>query len=217
MSVEQSVLDRAHALIERGKVIGASTPQYLDHSGRQMIQECSGWIASATNLIKVIYPDPTSSYQQMAIFALATNGEADKVGKLTAILVALLIDVKAGVVNKVADAVRAEVFDDFLDQAEHYLQGNKTAQAGVIAGVVFEDTIRKACEKRQIPQKGVELEQLISTLVKTGVLIEIKAKRARAAAGVRTKATHAQWDEFGRDDVAAAIKLTRELIDSLLI
>jgi hypothetical protein len=30
---------------------------------------------------------------------------------------------------------------------------------------------------------------------------------------VRTKATHAQWDEFGESDVAATVDITQELIN----
>lgn len=62
----------------------------------------------------------------------------------------------------------------------------------------------------------MKLDQLISDLEKAGHVMAVKAKRARAAAQ-RTKATHAQWDEFEAADVEAAITITRELIDKLLI
>ncbi len=144
------------------------------------------------------------------------GASTDMVGGMVQILRHLLADIDAGVVMRIADAARAEVFDDFLDQSDYYLRGRRIPQAGVIAGVVFEDTIRRICDRFGLDQKGVELEQLISTLVKRGTLTEVKAKRARAAAGVRSKATHAQWDEFGAEDVDAAIRITRELIDGHL-
>lgn len=53
---------------------------------------------------------------------------------------------------------------------------------------------------------------MISRLVQAGTLTQIKAKRARVAAHVRTKATHAQWDEFELEDVITAIDFTEELI-----
>ena len=215
MRVDAQVRTRVSELIERGIVIAGSQPQYADPLGRAMLQECDGWIASAKNLLQVIHPDPLSTYRTQA--TLLHGPATDKVGGMVQILKHLLADVEAGVVMRIADAARAEVFDDFLDQSEYYLRGKKVPQAGVIAGVVFEDTIRRICDRLQIHQKGVDLEQLISLLVKQGTLAEVKAKRARAAAGVRTKATHAQWDEFGPEDVDAAIRLTRELIESLLL
>ena len=45
---------------------------------------------------------------------------------------------------------------------------------------------------------------------------ELKAKRARAAAGLRTSAAHARWDEFELRDVRPVIDLTRELIEKHL-
>jgi hypothetical protein len=44
----------------------------------------------------------------------------------------------------------------------------------------------------------------------------LKAKRARAAAGLRTSAAHARWDEIGLSDVAQVIELTKELIGAHL-
>ena len=86
----------------------------------------------------------------------------------------------------------------------------------MIVGVVFEDSVRRVCRKHSIEERGVSLDTLISELVKQAVLTELKAKRARAAAGVRTKATHAQWDEFAAGDVEAALAFTRELIENQL-
>ena len=135
------------------------------------------------------------------------------VGELADVLAGLLRDADAGLIVSIADQIRAEVFDDFLDHAEHYVQLERKNEAGVIAGVVFEDSIRGMCCKRAIVKKGVKLDALISALANAGTLSPVKAKRARAAADVRTKATHAQWDEFELSDVQAAIVFTRELIE----
>jgi len=48
------------------------------------------------------------------------------------------------------------------------------------------------------------------------VLTALKAKRARAAAGLRTSAAHARWDEIDLGDVAPVIELTKELIGTHL-
>jgi hypothetical protein len=48
--------------------------------------------------------------------------------------------------------------------------------------------------------------------VKKGVLLDTEAKRARAAAGLRTSATHARWDQFGKGDVEACIHFTRDFV-----
>lgn len=119
---------------------------------------------------------------------------------------------EAGLLGSITDQARAETFEDFLDHAEFYvLQGRKN-EAGVIAGVVFEDSLRRVCRKQQIVEKDVKLDQLISQLTNNGTFTAVKAKRARVAAHVRTKASHAQWDEFEMADVQATLAFTHEFI-----
>jgi hypothetical protein len=93
---------------------------------------------------------------------------------------------------------------------------NVKNEAGVIAGVVFEDTIRRIARDENINDKDCKLDFLISSLTSINLLSQIKAKRARVAANVRTKATHAQWDEFDLDDVRVTIEFTEELISTHL-
>jgi hypothetical protein len=57
---------------------------------------------------------------------------------------------------------------------------------------------------------------LITELVRQDVLSDLKAKRARAAAGLRTSAAHARWEEFELNDVKPVIELTRELVEAHL-
>ena len=82
----------------------------------------------------------------------------------------------------------------------------------MIVGVVFEDAIRRVCRKHDIEERGEKLDGLISALTKSNVLSATKAKRARVAAHVRTKATHAQWDEYDEKDLKTAVEFTEELI-----
>jgi hypothetical protein len=187
------------------------TPEGMESSGR-----CQGWLASAMNAIEAASNSRWGAHKTRADNVLLQPDLRERVAAIAAILRALLEDVDAGVFSTIADGARAEVFDEMLDQAEHYLSGGKIAPAGVIAGVVFEDTIRRAADKQQIPQKGASLDALISELARRGLLTDVKAKRARSAAGVRTKATHAQWDEFDQNDVSQTIGTTREMIDNLI-
>jgi hypothetical protein len=77
---------------------------------------------------------------------------------------------------------------------------------------VFEDTIRRICRVLEIAENRVPLEALIAELVKREVMTELKAKRARAAAGLRTSAAHARWEEIQASDVNPVIEFTRELM-----
>ena len=82
----------------------------------------------------------------------------------------------------------------------------------MLAGVVFEDTIRRICRGKGISEKDRNLEDLINDLARQGVINALQSKQAKVAAHVRTKATHAQWDEFDLDGVSNTIQTTRRLL-----
>jgi hypothetical protein len=64
--------------------------------------------------------------------------------------------------------VAAQTFDDLLDHAEEYLKQRRKEPAGVLTGVVFEDTIRKLCRRHNVLETGLKLDLLLSDLVKNG-------------------------------------------------
>jgi hypothetical protein len=182
-------------------------------------QRCKGWIAAANHIVKTICPDVNNAYHaytQKIVDIDAGYCIPGSVGELGEVLKNLYKDIELGLVNKILNQVRAEVFDNFLDHAKEYLKLNVKNEAGVIAGVVFEDTIRRIARDENINDKDCKLDFLISSLTSINLLSQIKAKRARVAANVRTKATHAQWDEFDLDDVRVTIEFTEELISTHL-
>ena len=138
------------------------------------------------------------------------------VGSINSMLKHLIGDIDRGLLSSVAGQARAEVFDDFLDHADAYRRDGKKNEGGAIAGVVSEDTIRRAAQGIGVQEAGRNLDSLISELATRQVLTGVKAKRARAAAHVRTKATHAQWEDFELGDVQSTIAFTRELITDLI-
>jgi hypothetical protein len=107
-------------------------------------------------------------------------------------------------------------FKGFLDHGAEYLKDGRKNEAAVIAGIVFEDRIRRICRVLEMAEDGVPLDALISELTKRDVLTALKAKRARAAAGLRTSAAHARWEEIKLGDVDPVIQFTRELMSAHL-
>lgn len=214
--------DRIRARIE--DLVRASDNLSIALDGGQTVEErrrgeCSAWLTSAQHVVHLLFPIADTPYRRK------TDAIAEKdwgymihegVAELGAVLRNLLWDAEAGLLGSILDQARAETFDDFLDHADSYVAQSKKNEAGVIAGVVFEDSLRRVCRKQGIVEAGVKLDQLVSALASAGTLSAVKAKRARAAADVRTKATHAQWNDFEMTDVEAAITLTRELIASHL-
>lgn len=220
MSFEETLNQRIESLIDDATRVGKSN-EYGQALGQEHMAECRGWIASALHSIELACSSPNNAYRSQA--AQIANNKAtsgfmipQRVKEIAAILGRLKSDIDVGLLVSLTNRVRAETYDDFLDHAEAYWKEGRKNESGAIAGIVFEDTVRQISRVLAIEENQVKLDELISELVKAGDWSGIKAKRARAAAGLRTSAAHARWDEFELDDVKPVIDLSRELISIYL-
>lgn len=214
MTIEDAVAKRLQGLIEEAQRLRQTNEDGQAYDEEQL-QECAGWLTSALNIVQILCPNESNAFRKRAEEIAARKSGwvvAGDVGEFMALLKNLERDIDAGLLTSIADRARAETFDEFLEHGRAYLKEQRKQEAGVICGVVFEDTVRRICRKYDIEEVGVQLDSLIGSLTKIEVLTGTKAKRARVAAHVRTKATHAQWDEFDLADVSATIDITQELI-----
>lgn len=213
MALEQKIRRKLEELIASSETlkIGNRNGQIL---GPQHGHSCMGWLASAQNLVHLVLEasNPYKTYVDKICSQHRGFVIHESVGEVGSILNSLLSDIENGLISSIEDQTKAIVFDDFLDHAKEYVNRDSKNESGVISGVVFEDTLRTICRNHGIEEKGNQLDHLISELSRIGVLNQLKAKRARVAAHVRTKATHAQWDEFDISDVKSVIEFTEKLI-----
>jgi hypothetical protein len=98
-------------------------------------------------------------------------------------------DFEAGFLSNLESQVAAQTLDDFLDHAEAYLKERRKEPAGVLTGVVFEDSIRQLCRRHNIIEVGSNLDLLLSELVKKDVIRPIDRSDCTTAAKLRTSAT----------------------------
>jgi hypothetical protein len=167
------------------------------------VAQCSAWITEALNVISYAIPSPQNAYR--AQIEGNRNYEVQRVASIAETLRSLLPDIDAGLLGDLGNRVRAEAFDNFLDHGQAYLNDDRKMEAGVIAGVVFEDTIRRIYRDKIADDKDKKLEVMINELTGKSVITGQQSKQAKVAAHVRTKATHARWDEFDTAGVQATI------------
>ena len=210
MKIEKKVREKFEELINSGNRLKCGNEHGQVHN-EEHSQNCVGWLASAQNIVHLVISNANNPYKK-SVDKICNTFRGYRipisVGEVTVILELLLQDIDRGLLASIEDQTRASVFDDFLDHAKEYTRNNISNEAGV----VFEDTLRTICRNSDIDEKDKKLHFLIDQLVKSGILTQVKAKRARVAAHVRTKATHAQWDEFEIEDVNTTIEFTEELI-----
>jgi hypothetical protein len=207
--LEDAIRRKIEELISRAPSTISEAPKTVVGRG-----QCEGWVTEAVNVIEVAVPIESNSYRRRVREFETEHGCANKVAAIAACLQAYLVDLDAGLIPDFGNKVRAETFDDFLDHADAYRQEGQKQAAGVLAAVVFEDTIRRICRDKikTITEKGENLDKLINALATQNVITGQQGKQARVAAHVRTKAIHAQWDEYDLNGVAEAIQLTRTFL-----
>jgi len=201
------------ALVDRIDDLIVSAEHYVRNQFTDAEPVWGAWFASATAAVASILPDANAPHR-LALIRVADEGfEAKfKMARGLEVLRYLLDDLRAGVYTKVEDQASAKVFDDFLDHGLAYLDDGRKNEAAVITGVVFEDAMRRARGKYGVTPDDIKMEELIAALTKLGKLSDNESRRARAASGLRTSATHARWDQFSPEDVKAAAAFAREFI-----
>lgn len=215
--IQENVRRKIEALISRAERLASVHMMQRDE---RHYAACESLFTETLNAMELAIPLRTHPYsQKIKSIARPTAGVANSPQHLHnagAVLQSMLSDIDAGLIADFGNAIRAETFDDFLDHAEAYQKEGQKPAAGVLAGVVFEDTVRRICRDKGISENGRNLEDLINDLARQGVISSLQSKQARVAAHFRTKATHAQWDEFDLDGVSNTVQTTRRLLQDHL-
>jgi hypothetical protein len=209
--IDEKILNKINNLVARSMTLappGQDSGVPLDTRHRS---QCEAWMTEALNVIQLAIPDPKSAYRQQIEKFYKGNILLQHVASIGEILRSLSLDIRTGLLGKLDDQIRAETFDDLLDHAVAYQDEGRKQGAGIIAGVVFEDTVRRICRKHG-EAGDKDLEQLINFLKARNLITALQSKNAKFCAGVRNMAAHAKWDEFTLENVAETIRFIRELL-----
>ncbi len=150
LTVEENIKSQMSSLIERANSLKVGHHEFKQVRSPKHAQECSGWLASALNVVQLACPSSENAYRRRA--EKIENKEHgylinEAVGEFACLLNELQRDIENGLLSSVAERARAETFDNFLDHAKEYFKEGLKNEAGVISGVVFEDSLRRVCRK----------------------------------------------------------------------
>lgn len=130
------------------------------------------------------------------------------------ILEAIKDELCGGWLFEVKSLVAAELFSDFLDQAEHLLsQGYKDA-AAVMIGSVLEEHLRQLCLRHSVEQSDLKdgkpvprkADRINSELAKASVYTALDAKQITAWLGLRNDAAHGHYTGYSQEQVQNLLK-----------
>ena len=223
--METQYLERAKELLERGKQHAASIKRSSEYGANywyeeDKIPEVCSWFDSVFNIFRLLTTPDMHFYQHV----LETQNDEElrrgapfwAVQKLCGNLASLIEEIELGLLAKTEYIFTATAFDDFLDHASEFHKSGKKVESGVLASIVFEDTLRKISSRYNVSNHGDSIELTVDNLTRAGAWSSVKAKRIKAYAAVRNKALHAKWDEIELRDVGELIKGVRELLENHL-
>ena len=211
MNLDERIANRLEQLIDAGDSIaqglGAQDYYGSDHT---LAQQVSQWTISCGNLLDRVFGSSSPYYIEFSECRGAGLEKSYIFNLALGALKAAGDDYKHGFLFEVRNIVAAEVFDEFLGQAEYLLGAGYQAPAAVIAGSVLEDGLRKLCQRHGIALSAKpKLDTMNADLYKVGAYNLLVQKKITALADIRNNAAHGQWDQFTVRDVEDMLNAVR--------
>ncbi|HEY0670247.1 MAG TPA: hypothetical protein VGD22_18845 [Sphingobacteriaceae bacterium] len=135
-------------------------------------------------------------------------------------------DVKDGWLTDVKSLLSAELFNDFLEMAEHLISEDYKDAAAVIIGSVLEENLRLLCIKNKIDiiivdpktnkAKYKKAEMLNVDLCKEGVYNILVQKNVTSWLALRNSAAHGKYQEYDLPQVNILLHAVRDFAAKFL-
>ncbi|HEX5517740.1 MAG TPA: hypothetical protein VFX32_09085, partial [Pseudolabrys sp.] len=121
--IEKALRDKIEQLIARAPAI--ANADFMERTEKWKA-DGEAWVIEAVNVVELAVPDFLNAYRQgLAAAKFSIIPLPERVPRIASLLQSLLGDIDAGLVSTLANAVRAETFDNFLDHAIEYQKKNR--------------------------------------------------------------------------------------------
>lgn len=222
MSTQEHISAKFQALIKEGNMVLANTGwNGTDYSANRFPDgiDYRRFRAESMNLIKRVCGKDSVHYQELQ--RLAENPETSENSfyfkDCFGILQAAQRDFEGGYLFDLRSLVAAELLGDFIDQAETLVEEGYHVAAASLAGAVLEDTLRKLCSRKEIPEpEQTKIDKLNADLAREQVYDKLVQKRITALADIRNNADHGHFEKVSREDVEDMVKWVRRFATDIL-
>jgi hypothetical protein len=206
MKVRDEVLRELEALIEEGQQAihsYRSGDWGYSYSASEEV-DLQTYATSAIAAIERIAGRDSEYYRQLPTrpVLLRVEGPGESfIPALTGGLVALRRAVEAGFLVRLEERMRANVYDDFLAQAQDLFDAGYHVAAMVLAGGVLEDHLRKLCDARGVACKGSGSLAKYNDLLRDLLYPQPTWRRIQVVADLRNHAAHGEGAKVRSEDV----------------
>jgi hypothetical protein len=209
VQVDQKIVGRLDDLIAQAAQVGRHTVAMYMGPDRIQSEPVNEWGGSCLNLLGRVFGEGSLFYTRFDKL-LGTHVDVDQFAAAVGIMKAARAEYAGGYLFNTRALIAAEVFDEFLQQAEYLLQSGYHQPAAVVAGAVLEDGLRKLCDRHGIAlPDNPKLDRMNADLAKAGAYNVMTQKLVTYLAALRNKAAHGEWDKFSEADVATMLPQVR--------
>jgi predicted metal-binding protein len=214
MKIDKKIVDRLEELIDRGKVIGNSFKGHPNQSFSFNFSGATQWGVSCKSLLESVFGEKNVFlFQFKKDFELNSQNSLISFDNFVAIIKAAKEEYENGYLFNTRTLIEAEIFDEFIEQAEELFKKGYYQAAAIIAGCVLEDCLRKLCDRNSITLLAkATIEPMNVELAKAGIYNKLWQKKITALADLRNKAAH-NLGGFTDKDVEDMIRDVRRFME----
>ena len=209
MITMDDLIRRVDELIKTGKKVLA-TRRERDNYSFVDSGLMAGFRSAALSFISSVYGNKPTYYEEFKS-RTKSSGKNDVEAGIE-ILRAIRSEISGGWLFSMKGIITAEVFADFLEMAEHFLETGYKDPAAVMAGSVLEEHLRQLCIKtgidierehddRLIPVKADRLNADLAKEDGCSGYSKLDQKLVTAWLGIRNHAAHGEYDKYTDEQV----------------
>jgi hypothetical protein len=199
-------------LVASGEAIARDASHASSSLGSERVEELLSIASRTGQLIRRLY-GANSQYQENLERVLATKNFSmmhsnyfRHVAELVGIVKGIQSDLATGMLDDHRVLIRAEVFGNFLEMAEHLVREGYKDAAAVLLGAVLEDSLRSLAARSNIATANVQgkpmtIDPLNIAVAKAGVYGPLVQKQITSWANLRNDAAHGQFSKYDADHV----------------
>lgn len=209
MNSDAQMQARLHSLLKKGKkVLATHEPNPSGMIGFSTLDSgrYAEWRSQALVCLTDIF-DLTHTYTKNFESKTEESAYKSSVKAGLGILRAALEDIENGYLSTLKELATAEVFSDFLDQADHLVKNEYFIPAASLAGAVLENGLRSLAERKNINVKAKDnLSALNNRLADKNVYNRLRQKQIAFWIDVRNAAAHGEIAKVTENDVAELVE-----------
>jgi hypothetical protein len=227
MEISKTLKDEIADLVKIGEELTNAAEKSPDNLGAEQVSKCAAWVARVGQMIRRLYPAQSQhlmNYESCIshyMFDVMHSNYYRHLCVVTGIVKAVQHELEKGLLSDIRQLLRADIFADFFEMAEHLLKENYKDASAVIIGSVLEDSLRKLADANGIPimnesGKMLTIDPLNNELAKAAVYSKLVQKQITSWADLRNSASHGHYERYDKKQVEMMLLFTQDFSSKYL-